>query len=86
MKSTKAALPVLLSALAMLTGCQSVSTRSAAIDAAGAAPFCAVTEPILYSRNDTLQTQLQVREHNAVGVALGCSGFLATAKSQEGLR
>jgi hypothetical protein len=61
----------------MLAGCQTATIRSGAIEAAGAAPFCAAAEPIFYSGNDTPETQRQIREHNAVGVALGCSAFLS---------
>jgi hypothetical protein len=61
----------------MLAGCQSAAIPSAGIESAGGAPFCAVAEPIFYSPSDTPQTQRQVREHNAVGVALSCASFLA---------
>lgn len=81
-KSTRATLPVLLGVLATLAGCQTTVTRSGVTDAGRGAPFCAVAEPILYSRNDTPETQRQVREHNAVGMGLGCAAFIAVQRGE----
>lgn len=50
-----------------LAGCQ---TNSSVIETLGRASFCDVAEPIYYSKNDTDETKKQVREHNAVGVAI----------------
>jgi len=75
MKWTRAAPLVLLSALATLAACQTTPTPSAGIRAVAQAPFCAVAEPILYSSRDTPETQKQIREHNAIGGALGCPAF-----------
>ena len=75
MKLTRAARLALLSALATLAACQAAPTPSAGTRVIAQAPFCAVAEPILYSSRDTPETQRQVREHNAVGVALGCPAF-----------
>lgn len=85
MRSRRAALPALLSALAMLAGCQTTSTPSAVIERAGAAPFCAVAEPIFYSRTDTPETRRQIREHNAVGMALGCPAFVSASTHPEAI-
>jgi hypothetical protein len=54
--------------LATLTGCQT-TTLSSETDAAA---FCATAKAIYYSRHDTAPTIAQIREHNAVGVALKC--------------
>lgn len=54
--------------LATLTGCQT-TTLSSGTDAA---TFCAAAKAIYYSRHDTAPTIAQIREHNAVGVALKC--------------
>jgi hypothetical protein len=53
---------------AILTGCQS-PIPSAETDGAS---FCAAARAIYYSRHDTKPTVVQIREHNAVGVALKC--------------
>lgn len=65
--STLASRLALLSVCATLAGCQTTTTPSVATSSA---PFCKVAEPILYSKVDTEPTKKQVREHNAVGVAL----------------
>jgi len=57
-----------LMSLATLTGCQT-TTLSSETDAAA---FCATAKAIYYSRHDTAPTIAQIREHNAVGVALKC--------------
>lgn len=67
MKSTKAGLLVCVSASLMLAGCQTTKTPSAATSTAS---FCKVAEPIFYSRTDSPDTRKQIREHNAVGIAL----------------
>lgn len=55
--------------LVALTACQSMNeTRSL-----GTSPgFCQTARAIYYSRHDTKPTIQQIREHNAVGVALKC--------------
>lgn len=77
MTSTRAARPVSISACVilalMLAGCQTMLIPSVGTDrsaAIGKAPFCSVAEPIAYSRKDTVETQKQAREHNAVGASL----------------
>lgn len=50
----------------ILTGCQS-TIPSAGIDGAS---FCATARAIYYWRHDTKPTIAQIREPNAVGVAL----------------
>ena len=60
----------MLSALT-LTACQSIP--SAGTNAMpGGADFCAAAKAIYYSRHDTPPTIAQIREHNAVGLALKC--------------
>lgn len=56
---------------AMLSGCQT-TTLSGGTESAGGADFCAAARAIYYSRHDTAPTIAQIREHNAVGVALKC--------------
>lgn len=38
----------------------------------GKATFCQAAKAIYYSKHDTAPTIAQIREHNAVGVALKC--------------
>jgi len=57
--------PILLSTL---TACQS-TTLSEGTDRA---TFCQAAKAIYYSKHDTVPTIAQIREHNAVGVALKC--------------
>lgn len=52
-----------------LTACQSMSpTPSLGTDAS----FCSAARAIYYSRHDTKPTIQQIKEHNAVGLALKC--------------
>lgn len=68
----------MLSALT-LTACQSIP--SAGTNAMqGGADFCTAARAIYYSRHDTAPTIAQIREHNAVGVALKC-GWLPAKKA-----
>ena len=61
---------VKLCGLLTLAACQSTSeTLSSATDTAS---FCAAAKAIYYSRHDTKPTIAQIKEHNAVGVALKC--------------
>jgi hypothetical protein len=64
--------------LATLAGCQT-TTLSSETDAA---TFCAAAKAIYYSRHDTAPTIAQIREHNAVGVALRC-GWLPAKKPKK---
>lgn len=64
--------------LATLCGCQT-TTLSSETDAA---TFCAAAKAIYYSRHDTAPTIAQIREHNAVGVALKC-GWLPAKKPKK---
>jgi hypothetical protein len=57
--------PILLAAL---SGCQTMTPSSAISDAS----FCDAARAIYYSRHDTAPTIAQIREHNAVGLALKC--------------
>jgi hypothetical protein len=54
--------------LLILTACQT-TTPSGVTDTAS---FCAAARAIYYSKHDTTLTIEQIREHNAVGVALRC--------------
>lgn len=56
--------------LVSLTGCQS-TTGTPSLGTNGPS-FCAAARAIYYSRHDTAPTIQQIREHNAVGVALKC--------------
>lgn len=57
--TSKISLPLLMLAIVFLSGCQSM-TRTGETKA-----VCSVFPPITYSRNDTPETALQVRQHNA---------------------
>ena len=57
----------LISGLLILAGCQTLGINSSAIKHAS---FCALAEPILYSKADTELTKKQVRELNAIGKKL----------------
>ncbi len=70
--------------LATVSGCQTTTPSSAISDAS----FCDAARAIYYSRHDTAPTIAQIREHNAVGLALNaicaalpsvCSALLAHA-------
>lgn len=54
--------------LVTLTGC---TTTTPSLGTSGPS-FCAAAKAIYYSRHDTKPTIQQIREHNAVGVALKC--------------
>lgn len=64
----------LTAGLAVLAACQSTQkTPSYEINGPIAgADFCQAARAIYYSRHDTPPTIAQIREHNAVGVALKC--------------
>lgn len=57
----------MLLSLVTLTACQQ-TTPSLEIDSG----FCQNARAIYYSRHDTKPTIAQIREHNAVGLALKC--------------
>ena len=61
---------LLMLAALTLTGCR--TTLSGEIDVPRGADFCTAARAIYYSRHDTPPTIAQIREHNAVGVALKC--------------
>ena len=61
---------LLMLAALTLTACQ--ATLSGEIDVPRGADFCTAARAIYYSRHDTPPTIAQIREHNAVGVALKC--------------
>ena len=67
---TKVVRLALISGLLTLAACQTIQGRSSGISLLGRAPFCSNAEPITYSRRDTVDTVKQIREHNAVGIAL----------------
>ena len=54
--------------LGTLTACQSTTP----LDVTDRASFCQAARAIYYSKHDTAPTIAQIREHNAVGVALKC--------------
>ena len=58
----------MLISLSTLTACQS-TTLSEGTDSVS---FCNAAKAIYYSKHDTAPTIAQIREHNAVGVALKC--------------
>lgn len=63
----------LLCATPLLGACQTAGTAIAEIDGESTLPFCRAASPITYSsRRDTLETVQQIKEHNAVGLALRC--------------
>ena len=57
-----------LTSLLSLTACQSTTPSSET----SSVSFCEAARAIYYSRHDTAPTRAQIREHNAVGVALKC--------------
>jgi hypothetical protein len=61
-----------------LSACQ--TTRSDETSVPKGADFCTAARAIYYSRHDTPPTIAQIREHNAVGLALKC-GWLPAKKS-----
>jgi hypothetical protein len=54
-----------------LMGCQSTNP-TLSLGTEGSPSFCATAKAIYYSRHDTKPTIQQIREHNAVGMALKC--------------
>lgn len=66
----KLSAPVLL-----VTGCQSTSAIPSL--ETNSATFCDAARAIYYSRHDTAPTIAQIKEHNAVGVALKCHWIVA---------
>jgi hypothetical protein len=57
--------------LPTLTACQT-TTGSDGTDALHGASFCEAARAIYYSKHDTPPTIAQIKEHNAVGMALKC--------------
>ena len=68
--------------LPLLTACQT-TTPSGVTDTAS---FCAAARAIYYSKHDTKLTIEQIREHNAVGVALSCGWKGAKQKCSRRMR
>ena len=64
--------------LPTLTACQT-TTGSDGIEPASVS-FCQAARAIYYSKHDTAPTIAQIKEHNAVGVALKC-GWLPAKKA-----
>lgn len=70
-------LMLMLPLLASIQACQTLSgVTDAQVHGAATSVACNAFRPITYSKLDTLETQNQVREHNAVGVSI-CS-WMAT--------
>ncbi len=57
--------------LPILTACQT-TTPLDGTDALHGASFCEAARAIYYSKHDTPPTIAQIKEHNAVGMALKC--------------
>lgn len=59
-----------------MAGCQSTN-QTPSLETK--ADFCQTAKAIYYSRHDTPPTIAQIKEHNAVGIALKC-GWLPSKK------
>lgn len=57
----------------LLAGCQ--TTGLTGIGATNAKVVCTPWRPIYYSRNDTQDTQVQVRVHNRTGERMSCPNW-----------
>jgi|694.fasta_scaffold09293_22 hypothetical protein len=66
--------------LPTLTACQT-TTPLDGTDATQGASFCEAARAIYYSKHDTPPTIAQIKEHNAVGMALKC-GWLPANKQK----
>lgn len=55
-----------------LAACQTTTPSGVIEGSLEGASFCQAARAIYYSRHDTAPTIAQIREHNAVGVALNC--------------
>ena len=62
----------LLILLTGLAACQTTTPSGVIEGPLEGASFCQAARAIYYSRHDTAPTIAQIREHNAVGVALKC--------------
>jgi len=62
----------LIMGLVGLQACQSTQQTLSLETDAGGADFCQAARAIYYSRHDTPPTIAQIKEHNAVGMALKC--------------
>lgn len=62
----------LLMLLTGLAACQTTTPSGVIEGSLEGASFCQAARAIYYSRHDTALTIAQIREHNAVGVALKC--------------
>jgi len=69
----------LIAGLAGLQACQSTQQTpfSGTDGIVAGADFCQAARAIYYSRHDTPPTIAQIKEHNAVGVALKCGWISA---------
>jgi hypothetical protein len=65
--------------LTWLAACQTTTPSGVIEGPLEGASFCQAARAIYYSRHDTAPTIAQIREHNAVGVALKC-GWLPARK------
>ncbi len=80
MQHTKPSSLAKLSALILLPTLTACQTTTPSSEISSQADFCQVAKAIYYSRHDTAPTIAQIREHNAVGVALKC-GWLPAKKA-----
>jgi len=63
-----------------LAACQTTTPSGEIEGPLEGASFCQAARAIYYSRHDTAPTIAQIREHNAVGVALKCGWVPAKGK------
>ena len=74
----------LIAGLAGLQACQSTQ-QTLSLETEGA-DFCQAARAIYYSRHDTPPTIAQIKEHNAVGVALKCGWLPQTGPKGKGAK
>jgi hypothetical protein len=73
----------LLTLLMGLAACQTTTPSGVIEGPLEGASFCQAARAIYYSRHDTAPTIAQIKEHNAVGVALKCGWLPAKRKSEK---
>lgn len=61
---------MLLFAMLTLSACGHLTDSGGTKPVRGAETFCAIAQPITWSSRDTDRTVLEVKSHNATGVAL----------------
>ena len=62
----------------VLAGCGMTTVSAVQPNVKAATPFCSAAEPFLWDKDDTDETIVQAKEHNAVGKVLGCPKFTTT--------